>query len=124
MSLSHSTSAPAARGGGPPPLAHQLGHHLAGGGARELEIARVVRAAQLDGVDAVELLEIVVAHVVEVPAGAEVPAGPGVALDAGLRARMVHRELGLVGHVGERQAFAGEADLGAARVLDRAGSSR
>ena len=68
----------------------------------------MIGATQLYRVDAVALAQIVIADVVEVPPGAEIPAGAGVSLNAALPVRMVHRDLDLVRDVGERQAFAGE----------------
>ena len=105
-------------------LAEDLGHDLAGHRARELEVAVVVDAPQLARVDVEQQREIVIANVLEVP-----PA-PGVTRHSRLPAGMVDGEAAgrvgehlldgaLVRHVGEGQALRGEADLGAAGVLQR-----
>ena len=128
-SRNHSTSPPPQGDAAPAPLAEHLRHHLAADDARELQVAVVVDAAQLGRLEVEQQREVVVAHVLEVPAAA------GVARHAGLPTRVVHDEVGrrlgehlldrrLVGHVGERQALRGEAHFGAASVLAADGGSR
>ena len=116
--------APCARRAGAPPLAEHRCHHLPADRPRELEVALVVDAAQLRGLHAEEQLEIVVAHVLEVPACAD------VAWHARLPPRVmsdeVPRRVGehlldrrIVGDVGESQALRREAHLGTPGVLER-----
>ena len=75
--------AAAARRGGAAPLAEDLRHHLAGDGAARARGSARVGPAQLDRIDAEEQTQVVIADVLEVPAGA------GVARDAGLPAGIV-----------------------------------
>jgi hypothetical protein len=76
----------------------------------------VIKPAQGHRIDIEQQAEIVVPHVVEVPARAEVPATAGIAGNPGLPARMVNRHLDVVGDIGERQTFGGEAHRGTAGV--------
>ncbi len=97
-------------------VAHQFGDHR----ARQVQITLRVFVTQARGLDTIQRLQIVVAHVVEIPAGA------GVARHGGLPARIVQMNRaervvqgGVVGHVGEGEAFGGEAHLRAAHVVER-----
>src|SRR5471030_2010561 len=87
---------------------HDLGHHR----ARQVEITLGVFVSKAGGIDLVERAQVVLAHVVEVPARA------GVSRHSGLPARLMRLrcerhgvERDIVWDVGERQAFAGEPDV-------------
>ena len=104
-----------ARRGGPPPLAEHLRHHLAADGPRELEVALRIGAPQLDRVEVEELAEVVIAHVVEIPADT------GIALDTGLPARVVDDGISVREELGERL---GVRDVGERQALGRESHSR
>ena len=101
-------SRPPQRRGRAAPLAEDDGHHLAADLAAEGEVALAVGGAQRGRiVQPVQLGQVVVADVGEVPVGADVARH---ALAVGDRA---------VGQVGERQALRGEADARRAHVAQR-----
>ena len=113
---------PAAARARAPPFGEGRGHHLARHDAAEREVTLVVHRAQLHRVDLEERGEVMVAHVFEVPAGVE------VARRALLPAGVVHPQAqaaghaghgALVGYVGEGEALGGEAQLRAARIVER-----
>ncbi len=84
----------------------------------------VVKPTQRDRIDVEEQPQIVIADVVEVPAGPDVPSGAGIAHDAGLPLRVMDGNRDLVGHVGEGQTLRREADLSAPGILRQDGNSR
>jgi len=79
----------------------------------------VVDGAQFDRVDAEEAAHVVVAHVVEIPPGAEIAGGPRLPGGmVGPHGRPTGQRAGRR-HVGEGEALGGKADLGTTRVLQR-----
>ena len=105
----------AAAGRAPPsPLGKGRGHDLARDHAAERQISLGIGIAQRRGIDTEQPLQVVIAHVLEVPAGAAIARHAGLprrVMDHGLTRRERCFERRLVGDVGESQALGGEADL-------------
>ena len=70
--------APTGHRASPTPFAERRRHHLAGGDPPERQIAVVVAIAERHGIDPKQARQIVIANVVEVPAGAEVAGRSGL----------------------------------------------
>ncbi|EDT40344.1 hypothetical protein BamMEX5DRAFT_3864 [Burkholderia ambifaria MEX-5] len=105
---------------GAPPLGESVAHQVRDRRARQLEVARRILASQPVGRHVVQRLQIVIPNIVEIPRCA------GVARHGRLPARLMNagpaeaREHRVARHVREREAFAREAHVGAARVVERA----
>ncbi len=120
--LQHQHEAAARRRPGALPFGERRRHDFGGDGLRKSQIAIGILVAQAGRADAEQKLDVVIAHVLEIPARA------GVAGNTGLPARIVDgrngghrfgtRDVG--GHVGERQTLGSKTHIGAAGILERA----
>ncbi|MNS72994.1 hypothetical protein D3C72_1064200 [compost metagenome] len=104
-----------------PPFGKSRLHDLGRRGPGHVEIKAAIFATQHVRFDVVEQLQIVIANILEIPGGAT------IARCAGFPPWIVHGDAGkisvqrfLFGNIGEGEAFGGKAQIGAARIFQRA----